>query len=294
MTDIAAPAADAAEESSQPPQVPEAPLPWHEFLANQGPPSKANVTCLGVQRPGYGGNAWWVAGPDIILHCPNEQCGGERVFASISGWESLSDKPNWIFRVYQCRNCRRYAKTYALIVKEEGEAPSDGVAVKVGEWPAFGPPVPSKLMSLVGPDRELFLQGRRAENHGLGIGAVAYYRRVVEDQKNRLLDEVIKVGEKTQVDPAVIEVLRAAKEETQFSRAMDDVKDAIPPVLRIDGMNPFTLLHSALSKNLHNSTDEECLAVATSIRIVLTEMSERIAQVLKDQAELKAAVKRLR
>ena len=81
--------------------------------------------------------------------------------------------------------------------------------------------------------------------------------------------------------------------ETQFSRAIDDVKDAIPPVLRISGHNPLTLLHSALSQGLHARTDQECLEIAGSIRVVLTELAERIGQVLKDQAELNAAVTRL-
>jgi hypothetical protein len=294
MTDTATSAIQPAEEAPGSPEIPvEPPVSWHDFLANHGPPTRAIVSDLAVHRPNYG-TSWWLAAPDIVLHCPDEQCGGERAFACTSDWTTVDgDKPKWAFRVYRCRNCRTFGKTYAVIAVLTDGGP-DGVAVKVGEWPAFGPPVPPKLISLVGPDRELFLQGRRSENHGLGIGAVAYYRRVVENQKDRLLDEVIKVGEKTNAGPDVIKALRAAKEETQFSRAMDDIKNAIPPVLRIDGVNPFTLLHSALSKNLHNATDEECLAIASSIRIVLTEMSERIAQVLKDQAELKSAVARLR
>ena len=42
-------------------------------------------------------------------------------------------------------------------------------------------------MKLVGPDRDDFLKGRRCENQGLGVGAFIYYRRVVENQKNRIL-----------------------------------------------------------------------------------------------------------
>jgi hypothetical protein len=39
--------------------------------------------------------------------------------------------------------------------------------------------------------------GRRAENQGMGIGAFAYYRRVVENQKNRIIAEIKRVAEKT-------------------------------------------------------------------------------------------------
>jgi hypothetical protein len=44
---------------------------------------------------------------------------------------------------------------------------------------------------------------------------------------------------------------------------------------------------------LHDRTDEECLELATSIRVVLTEFAERVANALKDEAELNTAVARL-
>jgi hypothetical protein len=63
--------------------------------------------------------------------------------------------------------------------------------------------------------------------------------------------------------------------------------------LLINGHNPLTLLHSALSKGLHAKTDEECLELAHDVRIVLTELAERLGQALKDEAELNTAVSRL-
>jgi hypothetical protein len=44
---------------------------------------------------------------------------------------------------------------------------------------------------------------------------------------------------------------------------------------------------------MHDRTDKLCLELATSIRVVLTELAERISQALKDEAELKQAVTRL-
>ena len=67
----------------------------------------------------------------------------------------------------------------------------------------------------------------------------------------------------------------------------------MPQFFLIDGRNPLTLLHSALSEGLHAKTDAKCLELAKSIRIVLTELAIRSAAVLKDKAELKSAVSRL-
>jgi hypothetical protein len=64
-------------------------------------------------------------------------------------------------------------------------------------------------------------------------------------------------------------------------------------VLLIDGRNPLSLLHSALSEGLHEHTDEECLEIAQDIRVVLTELADRISLALKEEAELTQAVSRL-
>ncbi len=149
------------------------------------------------------------------------------------------------------------------------------------------------MITLVGSDRELFLKGRRAELRGLGIGAFAYYRRVVEDKKGAIIEAIGKVAERLGAPKETIELFAAAQSETQFSTAIDKVKAAIPQSLLINGQNPLILLHSALSKGIHAKTDEECLELATSIRLVLIELAERIATALKDEAELRDAVNRL-
>ena len=127
----------------------------------------------------------------------------------------------------------------------------------------------------------------------LGIAAFAYYRRVIENQKNRILDEVVRVATKLGAPTEMLDDFSAAKAETQFSRAVASIKHGIPQALLVDGHNPLLLLHSALSEGLHAQTDAECLGLATSIRVVLTELVERMAIALKEEAELKSAVSRL-
>ena len=138
------------------------------------------------------------------------------------------------------------------------------------------------------------MKGRRCENQGLGIGAFAYYRRVVENQKNRILAEIIRVAQSISAPAETISALQGAQNEPQFSKAIDGVKSAIPQRLLIDGQNPLTLLHSALSKGLHYQSDEVCLELATDIRVVLAKLADLLRQALKDERELKEAVGRLR
>jgi hypothetical protein len=172
----------------------------------------------------------------------------------------------------------------------DAETAAVGECYKFGELPSYGTATSSRLISLIGPDRDLFLRGRRCEFQGLGIGAFAYYRRVVENQKNRIIGKIIAVAKAVGASSEITTALKLALEENQFTKAMEVTKDAIPESLRINGQNPLTLLHSALSEGLHALDDDTCLTYAHAIRLVLAELSERMAQILKDNNELNEAV----
>jgi len=127
--------------------------------------------------------------PEIQLHCPSDTCNGERFFRADEEREQHLDVryPNWNFDyvTYKCSNCQKQQKTFALALRieiDQSQQPRPLQCYKFGELPAYGPPTPSRLISLLGPGRELFLKGRRCEIQGLGIGAFVYYRRVVEGQ----------------------------------------------------------------------------------------------------------------
>ena len=89
------------------------------------------------------------------------------------------------------------------------------------------------------------------------------------------------------------ELLEAAKKDPRFSDAVKTVENGIPDVLKVNGHNPLTLLHKALSEGIHELTEEECLERAKSIRVVLSELCDRMGEALKEQKELDEAVKSL-
>lgn len=267
------------------------PRSWAEFLEST-PPGVTALVQHGPELDLESPHLWRIPGQDIRLYCGTAKCDGMRSFA-VGDAPVGVDKPINVFVTVFCRNCRETYKTFAVEI--DWDRAKDALyATKYGELPEFGPPVPARVISLIGPNRELFLRGRRAENHGLGIGAFAYYRRVVENQKSRLITEIGKVAVRLKAEPHIVASFERAAKETQFTRAIEEIKDSIPSVLLIEQCNPLALLHSALSEGLHELSEEECLALAQHIRVVLTELAERISSALKDEAELTAAVKRLR
>jgi hypothetical protein len=270
-------------------------ISFKEFLERVPPGTNSAVNDLGGAVSYRAGAATLVAlvFPEITLHCDTPtSCGGDRVFKTTHSADASEKTQKLSFVQYVCKNCSKKVKTFALSLSI-GKDLKAGEAFKFGERPAFGPPTPARVISLIGPQKDLFLKGRRSENQGMGIAAFAYYRRVIEDQKGRIFDEIIRVCNRLSAGQAIVDELNRAKKETQFGTAVDAVKIGIPQALFINGHNPLTLLHSALSEGLHAQTDEECLEIATSIRVIMAEFAERMGQALKDEAELSAAVSKL-
>lgn len=253
-----------------------------EFLENTPPYQEVEVEDINKGSSNQCGPNM----PEIFIYCTN--CDGDRFFNTSSSliFGNKITIHNYIFR---CKNCNLTQKTITVI----GRTTKDmvlGVIQKIGEFPPYGKPTPAKLISLIGPDKDIFIKGRRCENQGLGIGSYAYYRRVVEFQKNRIIDQIISICSKYENMEELIKQLESAKNEPQFSKAISLVSSNLPTSLLIDGRNPLKLLHKALSKGIHEMSDEECLEKANSIRILLTELSLRISEILKDEKELKKAI----
>jgi len=266
-----------------------------EFLESTPPNQLISISDLETVKKSQYSFYYLLRTPELQLHCNHDQCNGIRFFRCVSGNEGHLKTENYeyFYVTYRCSNCQRAEKTFSLAAKVEKEGSSRGECYKFGELPTYGPPVSSKLIKLIGPDREEFLKGRRCENQGLGVGAFIYYRRVVENQKNRILGEIIKVSEKIGATADKLEKLKSAIIETQFTKALEMAKDAMPESLLINGHSPILLLHSALSEGVHALTDEQCLEMAGSVRIVLGELAERLSQALKDEAELTKALSTL-
>lgn len=233
-----------------------------------------------------------IKGPQLSLHCSNTECQGIRFFVMTERVSIASTQINNRFLSFVCSNCRKSIKIFSVQLYKNDEDDYWSIR-KYGEEPPFGPPVPSQAFKLIGGERDLFLKGRRCENQGMGIGSFVYYRRVIENQKIRIFEELIRVVSRVSSNQELIAELNAAKDETQFTKAVELIKHALPESLNINGHNPLTLLHSALSEGVHAHDDKECLELASSVRTVLFEFADRLSQALKNNAELNVAINKL-
>ena len=270
-------------------------LSFAKFLETTPPNQSARISDLAVST--HVSNYCSINTPKLKLHCQHDSCARVMNFRCVEisrdGERLMPDEFNYFYIVYQCSNCRHEQKVFSLIAAVCKSGPPQGECCKFGELPPYGPHVPSKLIELIRPDRDLFLQGLRCENQGFGIGAFAYYRRVVENQKNRIIKRILKVAKKIGTTPDTIVKLNAAIKETQFKTALGMTKDVIPQKLFINDQNPILALHHALSVGVHRFSDEQCLALARDVRILLGDLSEKMAFILKDDAEVGRALSSL-
>ena len=263
-------------------------IKFEDFLSNYPPGEVQSIDNLGISRSPS--SAPILTKPRLKLFCPNSVCNGIRFFDSHQTKQvALSEKWSRIFLHYSCANCRTHSKIFAIMARWNTEL-DEGQAVKVGEWPPFGPKVSARVLSILGENKDLFLMGRRAEIQGLGIGALAYYRKVIENQKDHIIDEIIRVVNKTHSPEYQIEKLKSAKMEKGFKEAVELISDAMPQALLINGYNPLALLDQAISKGSYVHYDTDALKLATALRRILSELAERVVRALEDQSDLDEAV----
>lgn len=263
-------------------------IKFEDFLSTYPPGEVQAIGNLGVIRSPS--STPILIKPRLKLYCPNSVCSGVRFFDSYQTKKvTLSEKWSRIFLHYSCANCRTHSKIFAIMARWNTDI-DEGEAIKVGEWPPFGPKVSARVISILGENKDLFLMGRRAEIQGLGIGALAYYRKVIENQKDHIIDEIIRVVRRTGSPEPHIEKLKSAKMEKRFKEAVELISDALPQALLINGYNPLALLDQAISKGSYAHNDTDALKLATALRRILSELAERVVRALEDQTDLDEAV----
>lgn len=211
----------------------------------------------------------------IKMECPT--CTSEQTFAMVNEyWETLdySNSPTADLIVkptYVCTSCQSFTRVF--LVKFDAQNTS---MMKVGQFPPWDIAGNPHIERLLGEHSGYFRRGLISESQGYGIGSFAYYRRIVEEIIDELLDQIGQLmsgEEKTRYEEALVQ----AKGTRVASDKIDIVKDLLPPILRPGGVNPLATLHSVLSEGLHAESDERCLELAMAVREVLAFMASQVA-----------------
>jgi hypothetical protein len=212
---------------------------------------------------------------------------------------------------YLCRNCSASPRSVVFALRWEVSRTSEGTqssagmpgyiqhtahgkVTKWGQLPAIEERVSSGLAKQLDETHfRYYKQAIRLRNFGLGIAALAYMRRVVEDNVNQLLDIVLeeaKLAGDTTVDIEEIERVKAGK---VFEKKIEYAKSKLPSRLLVGGHNPLDKLHSVTSEGIHALTDDECIEVFDAARLVFEYFFENLPEQQRKEREYGRAVSNL-
>ena len=272
-------------------------------------------------RKSSGPREWVIPSPRIRIYC--SECDGVRGFnpaanfpLSISclnigrgpGSINLGDGRSMEtgrhadqFLRYVCADCAKEEKKYSLAVEIlnplKGEEKVEEISIKLtkyGEIPKPIKPINPKIKRLIKTEWELYRKGADDEAAGNGIGAFAYYRRVVEASRDMILDAMCVAATKLNVSEEDIAEIQATKKSKNFTDSIKSVDHLFPSELKFNDQNALTVLYGPLSAGIHERSDEDCLAAAAHIRTLLDALGERLEQVIDQEEKIQDALKNLR
>ena len=125
---------------------------------------------------------------------------------------------------------------------------------------------------------------------GYGVAAFAYFRRVVENNINGLLDLVQEDAQSSGADPEVVAALAELRKNSPMNKKIRIANRALPEHLKLDGQNPLAKLYQVLSEGVHRLPEEECLNKAKATSECLAYLVSELASRKKNRTRFKNMV----
>jgi hypothetical protein len=234
----------------------------------------------------------------------------------VPGREQGSDKVPDFSIMCVAYKCFRCAKTSLIVVYREMKfeerattttfrpplAPPSKRRVltgvmKLGQYPEPTIGIPKGLEKNLGKNASaLYRKALVCRNHGFGLGAVGYMRRVVEDKTNELIEIAAQHAESHGVANETVANMRAAADPakyTTYERKLEFVATVFPDSLKVGSINPLQLLYKLVSTGLHGLSEAECIGIADEIRTVFEYVFENLSTRIADQKVFVEKVKEL-
>lgn len=203
----------------------------------------------------------------ISMYCDN--CKENQTFNMINNyWDGFDSyeypSAGTIVRTeYLCMHCRKETREFFVKISED-----KNWIMKVGQFPAWEIKGDKHIEIMLQNYKDYYKKGLVCESQGYGIGAFGYYRRIVEEIIDQLLEEIslLLSGEDLKI---YNEALLKTKKTNVAQEKIELVKELLPQILRPNNMNPLQILHSSLSEGLHARSDDECLELADQCRTII-------------------------
>lgn len=204
--------------------------------------------------------------PKPAVHMLCSECGSPQTFRMNNeyyenySYSNVTSLGEVVRAQYVCSSGMKFMR-YFFIALLDGR----NHIMKVGQYPPWSIKTDPALVAMLGEQGAYYKNALICESQSYGIGAFAYYRRIVEEVIDELLDEI---GELIPEEGAerYAEALAKTKQTHIAAEKIALVKDLLPGTLRPGDINPLSVLHTVLSEGLHDGSDEKCMEWAAEVR----------------------------
>lgn len=168
-----------------------------------------------------------------------------------------------------CQMCGTFKNEFLITGKSSRDKGELKVHIqKAGQYPAVTIR-PDKVLRefMTDEDIEFYQKGKLSLQQNYGIGAYAYFRRILENEILNIANRLIETNDeaRTIIGSAVEQYFK----NHQTTPLIKSLTPYIPKPLLINNENPILKLYSKLSEGIHGLTEDECTDLAREIEKVL-------------------------
>lgn len=229
--------------------------------------------------------------PAINVYC--EKCNSNQTFLMINDYTRSSFSPvtpskGEILKFdYLCASCRTFHRVFLVKVSDNLDH-----LIKAGQYPEIDISIDKAIEKALGENRPLFRKGLICEAQGYGIGAYAYYRRIVELMIDELINDIYELIDASEKEE-YREVLEKTKSTQHTSEKINLVKEFLPSSLRPGNRNPLGVLYGILSEGIHNKSDDECINIAKEVKFTLEYLIKQVTISKQEKKEFTESMDKL-
>ena len=137
-----------------------------------------------------------------------------------------------------------------------------------------------------------YYKGLNALNQNFGIGAFAYFRRIIEKELINIISDIKSLPDSHSAEIETLLIKHNAN--PKISTIYENVFEHLPNSLKTLGDNPIKLLYNQTSEGLHSLNEEVCLQKANSILQLLNFVIKKINEERSEIKSLRETIKSLK
>ncbi|MFN9321561.1 MAG: hypothetical protein ACK58Q_13345 [Chitinophagales bacterium] len=185
-----------------------------------------------------------------------------------------------------CQTCNEYKVNYLLQVETNQSIPKvilSGqerpalmqIVKKICQFPSFEiTPDKSILNFLNQEDQENYKKALICLSQNYGIAAFAYFRRIVENEIIRIIEDIAKLDRPESSN--ITSLIDQYKGNHAMSNLIEGIYEYLPLSLKSLGNNPLKILYSQLSGGIHEYSEEVCSEKSEQINNLLVFVVKKI------------------